>query len=59
MQFESARPQGQGIFLDFMILLDSCYDFRENEVLSVKIGAKILELWVDTSSGRKWPKCSL
>ena len=32
-----------------MILLDSFYDSRENEVLFVKIGARVLDLWLDKS----------
>ena len=30
----------------------------ENEVLFVKIEARVLELWLDTSSSPNWPKCS-
>ena len=45
-------------FLDFMILLNSFHDFWENEVLFVKIGARVLDLWLDLSSGPKWPKYS-
>ena len=30
---------------------NSSYDFGENEVLLVQIGARVLELWLDTSSG--------
>ena len=29
----------------------------ENQALLLKIGAMILDLWLDTSSGAKWPKC--
>ena len=35
------------------------YDSGVNEVLFVKIGAWVLDLWLDTFSGPKWPKCSL
>ena len=38
---------------------NSSYDFRENEVLFVKNGARVLELLLDTSCGTKWCKCSL
>ena len=31
-------------------LISSCYDFGENEVLFVKIEARILDIWLDTSS---------
>ena len=46
--FLGPRPQGQGIFRNFMILLDLLYDLRENEVLFVEIGAKVLDLSLDT-----------
>ena len=45
------------IFLDFIILLDLSHYSGENEVLFVKIGARVLDLWLDMSSGPKWPKC--
>ena len=38
--------------------MDSSHDSWENEVLFVKIGARVLDLWLDTSSGPKWPKCT-
>ena len=41
-----------------MILLDSRHDSWENEILFVKITARVLDLWLDTFSGPKWPKCS-
>ena len=44
MLFLGPRPQGQGIFSDFMILLDLSYDPGENEVLLAKIGARVLDL---------------
>ena len=53
------RHQGDSFFKDFIILLDLYYNPGENEVLFVKIGAKVLDLWLDTSSGAKWSKCSL
>ena len=58
MQFKGPRAQGQDIFCDFIILLESSYDSGENEVLFVKVGAKVPKLWLDTS-GPKWPKFSL
>ena len=42
-------------FLDFMILLDSSNDSGENEVLFVKIGARVPDLWLDMSFGPKLP----
>ena len=30
-----------------MILLDLCYNSGENEVLIVKIGDRVLDLWLD------------
>ena len=48
MQFlVSPRPQDQIIFKDFMILLDSPFNSTENEVLFVRIGAKVPDLWLD------------
>ena len=38
--------------------MDSLYDFRKSEVLFVKIEVRVLDLWLDTSSGPKWPKCN-
>ena len=38
-----------------MILLDSYYDSGENEVVVVKIGARVLDLWFNTSFGLKLP----
>ena len=32
-----------------MNLLDSSYEFGENEVMFVKTGARVLDLWLDTS----------
>ena len=32
-----------------MILLDLCYDSGENEVLFVKVGARVLDIWLDKS----------
>ena len=58
MQFPGPRPQGQEIFWDFMILLDSSHDSWENDGLFVKIAAMALDIWLDTSFGPKWPKCS-
>ena len=42
-----------------MILLDSSHDFGKNGFLFVVIGAKVLDLWFDMSSGPKLPKFSL
>ena len=41
-----------------IILLYSSHYSWENEVLFVKIAASVLDLWLDMSSGPKWPKCS-
>ena len=41
-----------------MILLDWSHDFWENEVLFVKIDARVLDLCTDTSSWPKRPECS-
>ena len=38
--------------------MDSSHDSWENEVLFVKIGARVLDLWLDTSSEPEWPKFS-
>ena len=59
-QMKFLRPQTPRSrnFLDNMILLNSSQDSWENEVLFVKIEARVLDLWLDTSSGAKWPKCS-
>ena len=43
MYFLGPRPQRQEIFWDFIILLDSSYDSWENQVLFVKIGARVLD----------------
>lgn len=45
-----------------MILLDLCYNSGENEVLIVKIGDRVLDLWLDKfhakGYGRKLPVTS-
>ena len=41
-----------------MILLDSSHDSWENDGLFVKITAMVLDIWLDTSFGPKWPRCS-
>ena len=51
------RPQSQELFWDIIPLLDSSYDSGENEVLFVKIGARVLDLWLDKSSGPQLPEC--
>ena len=38
--------------------MDSPYDSGENKVLILKIEARVLDLWLDTSSEPKWPKFS-
>ena len=43
MQFLSLRPQDQDVFRDFIILLDSSHNSWKNEVLFVKIGARVLD----------------
>ena len=35
-------------------LLDLSHHSRNNEVLFVNIGARVLDLWLDMSSGPKW-----
>ena len=45
------RHQGKDIFGDFISLLDLPYDSGENMVMFVKIGARVPELWLVTSSG--------
>ena len=47
--FLGPKPQGQEIFWDFMILLDSSHDSWENEILFVKIVARVLDIWLDNS----------
>ena len=37
-----------------MILLDSYYHSWKNEVSFVNIGARVLDLWLDMSSGSKF-----
>ena len=44
MQFPGPRAQGQEIFWDFMILLDSSHDSWENDGLFVKIAAMVLDI---------------
>ena len=44
---------------DFIILLNSSVDSGKNEVLFVKVGARVLDLWLAIFSGLKWRKCSL
>ena len=58
IKFLGPRSQGQDIFSDFIILFDSSHDFWKNDILLVKIRARVMNLWLDTSSGHKWPKCS-
>ena len=49
-----APNQDHEIFYNF-ILLDSYYDCGENEVLFVKIGVRVPDLWLDMSFGSKLP----
>ena len=57
--FLDPRPQGQEIFWDFIISLNSSHDSGENEVQFVKIGTRFLNQWLDKSfakgSGPKLP----
>ena len=53
-----SQTHGQEIFWDLMILLDSSHDSWENDGLFVKIAAMVLDIWLDTSFGPKWPRCS-
>ena len=52
------EPKVKNVFWDFMILVDSSHDFWENDTLFEKIAAMVLDIWLDTSSGHKWPRCS-
>ena len=47
---------GPGIFWDFIVLLDQSYDFGENEILFVKIGARVLDLGLICLLGPGGPK---
>ena len=38
--------------------MDSSHNSQESKVLFVKIGARVLYLWLDMSSWPRWPKCS-
>ena len=53
----SQTPRSE-YFLRSYSLFDSSHDFEKNEVMFVKIGAGVLDLWLNMSSGPKWPKCS-
>ena len=54
------RPQTprSGYFSKFNNFIEFIYNFGENEDLFVKIGARILDIWLDMSFGPKPPKCS-
>ena len=54
------RPQtpSSDSFWDFIVLLDSSHDFWENKLLFLKVETRVLELWLDTSSGPSWSKYS-
>ena len=60
VRFLGSRSQGQDSFWDFMILLDSSHHLWENEVLFVKIGARVLDLcyygWIRLLG--QWPRYS-
>ena len=56
MKFVGPGPQSQVFFIYFMILLDFFYDSWEKKVLFVKIQARVLDLWLDTPFGSRWPK---
>ena len=58
LDFRRYTPQSQSIVLNFIILLDSSYDFGENKVLFLKIGARVPDVWLDTTFGLRWPKCN-
>ena len=51
------EPKVKNVFWDFMILVDSSHDFWGNDTLFEKIAAMVLDIWLDTSSGHKWPRC--
>ena len=53
MWFLGPRPKDQDIFGDFIILFHSSRDSGKNGVLFLKVGAKVLELWLDMFSGHK------
>ena len=40
-----------------IILLYSTNHYGKNEGLFVKIAGRVLDIWLDMSSGPKWPKC--
>ena len=47
-----------GILQNLICFFDSRYDFDQDEALFVKIGARVLDLWVSGSFGHNWPKTS-
>ena len=49
------RPKFNEFLWNFMIILDSSCNSGENEALFVKIRARDLELWLDTSFGPSGP----
>ena len=53
-----SQPIGSRHFWDYIILLDLSHDSWENEFLFVKIRARVLDLWLDTSSRPNSCKCS-
>ena len=55
MYFLGPKPQGHKIFWKFIILLDLYNDSWKNEVLFVKIGARVPDLWLNTFFGPKLP----
>ena len=48
----------QEFIWNFAILLDSYHSCGENEVLFIKIGARVLDLWPDMSFRSRWLKRS-
>ena len=44
------------MFFLFKMINDAILIFQKNEVLLVKVEARVLDLWLDTSFGPKWPK---
>ena len=56
IMFPGLGPQRDNIFGDFMILLKAAYDSEWDEVLYVKIGGRVQELWFDMFFRPKWPK---
>ena len=58
MQLLGPTVQSQDNFWDSLTLMDSSHDSWVNEALFVEIGVRVLDLWLDMSSGPKCPKWS-